>query len=280
MDDAQGDEEGQGAGQQITTEDRREDEVGQQVEGLAGKRVEQVAREGADAKGRNSVARQDEPHGELVRSEHFRQVEGEYGHHQPEAEVEQKVGCQDKAVTRSDEPVFHERSVLAVSGEWLVMSGRRIFGRIQEAGVVFREHAQVLHLILQVGDALDAHTQGVAGVDLAVDAAGFEYVGVHHAATEDFYPAGTFAEGASLAAADVAADVHFGTGLCEGEVRRTQTYLRLAAEHLLGEEQQYLLQVGERHVLVDIQSLYLVDGWAVRHAPWYVPVRSWCASAG
>ena len=49
MDDAQGDEEGQGAGQQIASEDGREDEVGQQVEGLAGERVEQVAREGADA---------------------------------------------------------------------------------------------------------------------------------------------------------------------------------------------------------------------------------------
>ena len=49
VDDAQGDEEGQGAGQQIAPEDGREDEVGHQVEGLAGERVEQVAREGADA---------------------------------------------------------------------------------------------------------------------------------------------------------------------------------------------------------------------------------------
>ena len=49
VDDAQGDEEGQGAGQQIAAEDRREDEVGQQIERFAGERVEQVAREGADA---------------------------------------------------------------------------------------------------------------------------------------------------------------------------------------------------------------------------------------
>ena len=46
-----------------------------------------------------------------------------------------------------------------------------------------------------------------------------------------------FAERTTLAAADVTADVHFGTRLGEGEVGRTQTNLGVTAEHLLSKEQ-------------------------------------------
>jgi hypothetical protein len=48
------------------------------------------------------------------------------------------------------------------------------------------------------------------------------------------------AEGTTLSAADVATDVHFGRRFREGEIRRTETYFRVFAEHFLCEEQQDL----------------------------------------
>lgn len=58
----------------------------------------------------------------------------------------------------------------------------------EEANIVLGEEAEVLDLILEVGDALYAHAEGVAFVLGGVDAVGFEHVGVYHAATEDFKP--------------------------------------------------------------------------------------------
>ena len=88
----------------------------------------------------------------------------------------------------------------------------------EETDVVLAEEAKVLDLILEVGDALDTHTECVARVYLAVDAAKFEYVGVYHTATQNLYPTGVLAEWASLATADVTADVHLGTWFGEWEV--------------------------------------------------------------
>ena len=53
---------------------------------------------------------------------------------------------------------------------------------LEEAGVVLGEQAQVVDAVLQVGDALDAHAEGIARVNLGVDAALLEHVGVDHAA--------------------------------------------------------------------------------------------------
>lgn len=75
---------------------------------------------------------------------------------------------------------------------------------MQEAHVVLREQSKVGYLVFQVGDTLDAEAEGVAAVNLAVDAAKLKNVGVYHAAAQDFNPSGMFAEAAAFAAADVA----------------------------------------------------------------------------
>ena len=75
---------------------------------------------------------------------------------------------------------------------------------VEESCVVLREHTEVGNAILQVGDALDAKTECIAGVNLAVDAASLKYVGVYHTATQDFNPSCVLAESATLAATDVA----------------------------------------------------------------------------
>ena len=74
----------------------------------------------------------------------------------------------------------------------------------QEASIILREETQVADTILQVGDALYTHTEGITGIDIAVDAASLEVVRVYHTATQNLYPSCMLAEVTSLAAADVA----------------------------------------------------------------------------
>ena len=88
----------------------------------------------------------------------------------------------------------------------------------EETDVVLAEEAKVLYLVLEIGAALDTHTECVARVYLAVDPAKFEHVGVNHTATQNLYPACVLAEWATLAATDVATDVHLGTWFSEWEV--------------------------------------------------------------
>ena len=130
---------------------------------------------------------------------------------------------------------------------------------IEKAYVVFTEHAQVLDHVLQVGDALYTQTEGIAAIDLAVNAAGFENGGIHHTTTQDFNPTGVFAETATLTTAQHARDIHFGTRLGEGEIAGTQADLGIGTKQFLGKVQQHLLQVGKGHILVNIQTFNLVE---------------------
>ena len=130
---------------------------------------------------------------------------------------------------------------------------------VEEAHIILAEHAQVLHHVLQVGDALHAQAEGVAAIDCAVDATGLEHSGIHHATTQDLDPARVLAETAALAATQHASHVHLGAGLGEREVAGTQADLGLGTEEFLGEMQQHLLQVGKGHILVNVQTLNLVE---------------------
>ena len=134
----------------------------------------------------------------------------------------------------------------------------------QETYVVFGEHTEVLDLIFQVGDTFYAHAERESGVARGIYAARFKHIGIDHSASEDFHPSGVFAECASFAAAEITAYVHLRTWLCEWEIAGTQTYLGIGAEHLAGKVQQSLFQIGKRHMLVDIQRLYLMEKQCAR----------------
>ena len=67
------------------------------------------------------------------------------------------------------------------------------------------------------------------------------------------------AEAATYTTADMAGNVHLSRRLREGEVTGTQTDFRIGTEELTGESQQHLFQVGETHVLIDIETFYLVE---------------------
>ena len=130
---------------------------------------------------------------------------------------------------------------------------------VEEAHVVFGEESEVFHAIFEVRDSFHAHAESVAFIFLAVNAVGFKYGGVHHAATKDFHPTGLFAEGATLSAADVAGDVHFCTGFGEGEVGGTETDLCAFAEEFASESEKYLLEVSETHVFVNVETFHLME---------------------
>ena len=66
-------------------------------------------------------------------------------------------------------------------------------------------------------------------------------------------------ETTALTATDMTRDIHLCRWLCEWEVTWTETDLCIRTEHLLCEGKHYLLEVGERYVLVDIKTLNLVE---------------------
>ena len=129
----------------------------------------------------------------------------------------------------------------------------------EEADIVLKVEAEILDLPFEHGDALHTHSESESGVLLGVDAAGFQYVGVNHAGTHNLQPAGALADIAALAAADVAADVHLGARLGEGKVGGTHPDLGVRSEHLPYEDQDGLLEVSERHVLVYVKAFHLME---------------------
>ena len=129
----------------------------------------------------------------------------------------------------------------------------------EEAYVVLEVQPEVFHLPFQHGYAFNSHAKRETGVFLRVYAAGFQDIGVYHAGTHNLQPAGTLADVAALAAADIAADVHLCAGLGEGEVRGAHAYLGVRTEHLAHEYQDGLLEVGEGYIFVHIQPFYLME---------------------
>ncbi len=68
-----------------------------------------------------------------------------------------------------------------LSGYGLLLFCRFKFA--EEAGIVLREETKVADAIFQVGDALYTHAEGVAGIDIAVNAACIEVVRIYHTAS-------------------------------------------------------------------------------------------------
>ena len=121
------------------------------------------------------------------------------------------------------------------------------------------KQAKVVDPVAQHRDALRAHSEGEAGVALAVDADVREDVRVHHPAAQDFEPAGLTADPAPRPAADDALDVHLRGGLREGKVGRPETDLQVRLEDVAAEGGQGPLQVREVRALVDHQPLDLLE---------------------
>ena len=56
----------------------------------------------------------------------------------------------------------------------------------------------------------------------------------------------------------IAGDVHLGRRFGKGEIRRAKAYFGFGSEHFLCEVKKHLPQIGERNILVHIQSFHLM----------------------
>ena len=78
------------------------------------------------------------------------------------------------------------------------------FEFFKESDVVLGEHTQVANAILQVCNSLNAHTEGIAAVNLRVNTALLQYVRIYHATAKNLYPACVLAESTTLTTTDEA----------------------------------------------------------------------------
>ena len=141
----------------------------------------------------------------------------------------------------------------------------------EEADVILEEDLDVVDLVFEHGQAVDAHAKGEAAdffgvvVDEAVDG------GVDHACTEEFDPAGAFALGAdatagarAAAAAEDAGDVEFDAGLGEREIAGAEAGFYAGTEKLFDEIFDGAGEIAEGNVCIHGQSFDLVEHEGMR----------------
>lgn len=129
----------------------------------------------------------------------------------------------------------------------------------EETNVVLRIETEVVHLIFDLCDTFYTHAERETGIDLGVDAEIAEEVGVYHAAAEDLDPTGVLAQTTAGTTTYRTGDIHLGTWFGEREVRGTEAHLGIGAEHLCNEIIERLLEVGERNLLIYVQSFELME---------------------
>ena len=78
----------------------------------------------------------------------------------------------------------------------------------QEPDIILEIMPDVLNAIQEHGNPFDSHSKGKTSVFVTVDVAGFQHVGIDHAATQYLKPACILANVATFAVADGTAHVH------------------------------------------------------------------------
>src|SRR5215467_1074606 len=139
---------------------------------------------------------------------------------------------------------------------------------LQKAHISLEDQLNVIHAVLQQGEAVDAHAKGESGDSFGVVAAvlhKFENIRIHHAATQNFDPSGLLARtagvGTPLAAApaDEAGHVELRARLGERKKRRTEERSHARTEQGLHGMIERALQIAKSNVGVDRQALDLME---------------------
>jgi len=91
-----------------------------------------------------------------------------------------------------------------------------------------------------------------------VDTAGFQHIGIHHPATQNFNPAGIFTNVTSFATTDITGDIHFCRWFGKRKIRWAEPDFGMFTEKLAGKIEKRLFQIGKRHILVHIKTLNLM----------------------
>src|ERR1700722_7833632 len=135
---------------------------------------------------------------------------------------------------------------------------------IDPAQVRVEKAPQIRQAVFEHRQAVEADAPGEALIDLGIDAAIGQHIGMDHAAAEDFKPILALAE-PDLPARTAALDVDLERGRGEGEKARAKPYADMGRlEKGVEEFPQYPLKICERRALVDHQALNLVEHWRVR----------------
>ena len=100
---AQDDENGKRTGDDVAGENTRKDEIGEDIERLAGECIQQVTGKGTYRQCGKRIAGKSDAHRRASGMEDLRQVERENRHQKIESEIKQKIRCDDETVTRCDE---------------------------------------------------------------------------------------------------------------------------------------------------------------------------------
>src|SRR5579859_3207317 len=170
---------------------------------------------------------------------------------------------------------FPQVTVLRRSGEPQKMSAMRLVGSswelAEEADVVLEENLDIVDLVFEHGQAIDAHSEGKAAdffgvvVDEAVDG------GIDHACAEKFDPTRAFALGAGAAtggraraAAENAGDIEFDARLGERKIAWAETRFYAGAEELFDEVFDGAGEIAEGDVRIDGQAFDLMEDEGVR----------------
>src|SRR4029077_3978398 len=140
--------------------------------------------------------------------------------------------------------LWKESSCFFVSSRFLKMALVREL--LQKSQIILVYQPDVLHLIAQNRNALDAEAPREARVLFRVVAYRFEDRRVHHAAAEDLDPAAALAHRAAGAVARPAADGDLGARLAVREGARAQADARALAEHGASPREQRALEIRER----------------------------------
>ncbi|MNQ92180.1 hypothetical protein D3C85_1075970 [compost metagenome] len=129
----------------------------------------------------------------------------------------------------------------------------------QPARIGFEHGAQVRDAVFQHGQAINAHAEGETLILVRINAAVAQHVRVNHAAAEDLQPVVALVQG-QLAARAVAANVHLGRGLGEGEVVRAEAGVDIVQFEEAGDEGfQRRLQMTHVDIAIDHQTLDLME---------------------
>ena len=144
---------------------------------------------------------------------------------------------------------------------------RRILA--EEAEVVLEEEPQVVQIVAEEGETIDAHDERKAAHHLRIIADGAQHVRMDHPRPQDLEPAlaATHATARGRSAghgARRARDVDLRTRLGERKEAGAEADAGLGAEEPAEEMHQNPLQVGEGHLLVNHEAFHLMEHRGMR----------------
>ena len=121
------------------------------------------------------------------------------------------------------------------------------------------ETPDVVDAVSHHHQTIEAQAEGEAVVDVRIDAAEAQNVGVSHAAGQKFHPARAFADAAARAVADKAVDVQLESRLHEGKEAGAQADFHVACEDLREEGFLEVDEVGHGDAGADEHAFHLVE---------------------